>query len=297
MTAKQHAQRDSYTSFLLTVDANDAIALTAPAFYRSIQTLRSLLVKAQLADTSAQEDTTGITADKNQIKAELYDKMVDLTDIVSGFAAEKNNSTLSKRVNNFASVFGNTRQYDIVPLCKDILDKVKTYLPELADYGITQETLDEITLFMATYEEKVPETRAKRKGKTVSTADRDTLFDEMDDLMTNKILKFSKVFKKTNLAFYNKLTASSTVDETQMKPTLIRVTFRTNTGKRAVHTLTALLEGDDVHNTPNVKGDIFVKVPKGGLHNIKIPIEGSEPINLIGIRAKKGRMVTVKVVI
>lgn len=256
-----------------------------------------MLAKAQLADTNAQEDTTGLTAEKNQLKADLYDLMSDLTDIVSGFASEKNNSTLSKRVDNFASVFGSTRQHDIVSLCKDILDKVKPYLLELADYGVTQETLDEITVLIDVYEGKVPATRAKRKEKTVSTTDRDTLFEQMDDLMTNKILKFSKVFKKTDLTFYNKLNASSTIDETQMKPTQIRVTFKSATGKRVAHTLTAHLEGADLHHTPNDKGDIFIKVPKGGLHNINLPVAGGEPIKLIGIRAKKGRMVTAKVVI
>jgi hypothetical protein len=298
MTAKQSAQYDAYTAFLVFIDANISTAQTVPAFYRTTQLLKTLLVQAKAANTIAKQNTTGITKDKNQSKDKLYDKMSFLTDIVSAFASEKNDNVLSQRVKNFASTFGSTKQNAIGDLCRDIVDKIKPYLPQLAECAITQADLDDITDLINTFDSKVPNTRSKLKTKKVGTSERDEMFDEMEDLMDNKILKFGKAFQKDNLTFYNQIKAHSEAVETLTKPTLIKLIVKNTTDTRNIlgtPPLTARIEGSDTHHTANDKGIILVKAPKGGLYNIEIPMEGSNPVKLENLKAKKGRTVSVKV--
>lgn len=295
MTAPQSAQFTANGTFLHVVDNNEAIVLSVPIFAKHTRTLRVYMSKAQAADKESNLATNGMTQDKNQIKGTLYERMTDLTTLVSAFAADRNDNVLANRVNNFPSVFGRTRQNDVATLCRGILDDVKPFLPDLADYTITADTLQEIYDLIDAYEGKVPETRSKRKEKTVSTTSRDDIFDQMTDLMVNKLLKVAVAFKKDNLDFYNKIVAAASIDATSTKPTLLKVVLKNKTGTRAIQTMTARSLDSDTHLTPNDKGVIVFKFEKGGLKDIEIPIEGGEPIKLTSIRVKQGKTKTIAV--
>ncbi len=289
MTAPQSAQYTANKAFLLLVDTNEATAQKVPVFFKHTQTLRLNMARAKAEDTASQKDTKGLTKDKNQIKSELLGLMTDLTDMVSAFASEKNNNVLANHVNNFTTVFARTRQNDIATLCRGILDAVKPFLPDLVDYTITAEMLQDMYDLIDVYEGKVPETRTKVKEKTVNTTNRDDIFDLMTDLMDNKILKVAVGFKKIDLDFYNKLIAAAASDASTTKPALIKVVLKNETGTRDLKTMMARSMDSDKHLTPNKKGVITFKFAKGGLKDIEVPVEGGESIKLTGILTKNGQ--------
>ena len=289
MTAPQSAQYTANNAFLLLVDTNEATAQKVPVFFKHTQTLRLNMARAKAEDTASQKDTKGMTKDKNQIKSDLLAMMTDLTDIVSGFVSEKNNNVLANRVNNFSTTFARTRQNDIATLCRSILDAVTPFVPDLVDYTITADTLQDIYDLIDVYEGKVPETRTKVKEKTVNTTNRDDIFDLMADLMDNKILKVAVGFKKIDLDFYNKLIAAAAVDATTTKPAQIKVVLKNETGTRDLKAMMARSLDSDKHLTPNKKGVITFKFAKGGLKDIEVPVEGGESIKLTGILTKNGQ--------
>ncbi len=289
MTAPQSAQYTANNAFLLLVDTNEATARKVPVFFKHTQTLRLNMARAKAEDTASQKDTKGMTKDKNQIKSDLLERMTDLTDMVSGFASEKKDNVLANRVNNFHNVFARTRQNNIATLCRGILDDVAPFVPDLVDYTITAETLQDLYDLIDVYDGKVPETRTKVKEKTVNTTNRDDIFDLMTDLMENKILKVAVGFKKNDLDFYNKLIAAAAVDATTTKPALIKVVLKNETGTRDLKTMMARSLDNDKHLTANTKGVITFKFAKGGLKDIEVPIEGGEPIKLTGIMTKNGK--------
>ena len=287
MTAPQAAQVTANNSFLLLITNNDTLSRSVPIFFKYTQTLRAYMAEAKTADAASKESTTGMTLDKVQIKTSIYEQTVILTTIVSAFADDSNNSTLSERVKNFPSVFKKTRQNDLSALCKDILDKVRPFLPELKDYNITAEMLQEIQDLIDLYDDKVPETRTKVKEKSAILIDRNIVFDLMTDLMTNKILKVAVAFKKDNLTFYNKLVAAAGIDGNAL--TQIVIVLKNETGTRDLQAMKARSLDSKTHLTPNAKGEIAFTFAKGGLKNIEVPIEGGEPIKLSNIKALKGK--------
>lgn len=295
MTIPQSAQYTACTAFLHFIDANDATARNVPIFYTHTQTLRGYLVKAKAEDTESQKDTKGMTKDKNQVKTNIFELMIDFTDIVSAFAAANSNTVLANRVNNFTSVFGKTRQNDIATLCRGILDEVKPFLPDLVDYTITLATLQEIYDLIDVYEGKIPETRTTVKGKTVNTTNRDDIFNLITDLMDNKILKVAVGFKKIDLDFYKRLIAAAAVDATTTKPAIVKVVLSDESGTRDFKMMTARSLDSDKPKKANTKGAITFRFAKGGLKDIEVPMPNGEPIKLTGIETKNGK--TTKVVV
>ena len=295
MTTAQSAQKAAYLSFVGIVQTYDATARLVPKFFKYFETLKALLIQADVANAASLQSTSGTTEDKLQVKAELMEKMTHLTNIALLFAKESKNNVLITRFKGFPTVVGKTRQDGIAPLCQDILDKMTPILPDLADFGISSDMLQAAQTLANRFDEKVPETREQTKARAFNTKERNRLFDEMTDLVDNKILTIVDTFKETNKDFYNRVVATITVPDIQPKPTLLRIKFKNTTGRRTEHSLTARLEGSTVAHKPNEKGEIVIKLPKGGLHNIEIPMEGGEPIRLMNLRAKQGKTTTVVV--
>ena len=296
MTAKQSAQSAAIASFLLLIDSNDKLARSVPAFFRHTESLRDLLGQAKSADAQSKQSTTGITKDKLSTKAQLQAKMVKLTALVSGFAADTGDSILAKRVNGFTNAYNRTRQHEIVDLCQDVLDKIKPHLPHLKDYAVTADMLKEAQDLMDTYDGKVPVTRSKAKEKKVSTSDRAAMFTKMTDLINNKILKVAVAFQDSESSFYKKMTEMLVADATSTPPTQIKLVFENKTGLRSMNTvISAVSSNTNIAQTPNDKGEILLKFQKGGRFDINVTIEGGEPIHLNQVLAKKNK--TTKLVV
>jgi hypothetical protein len=297
MTAPQTAQSAAYTAFLLLITQSEAIARKNPAFFRYTEMLRASMARVQIVNAASMQTTVGTTEDKAKSKTQLYDDMTILTNLVLPFADDNNHTVLFERVNNFATVFGRTKQAEIATLCRDIVTKVTPHLKELADYTVTPEMLQDINNLIDAYDGKVPKTRSQTKERGVNTKERDALFVKMDTLMRDKILKAAAGFKKTDLDFYSRIIATTTVDETQTPPTVLRIHFKDAKGKRVKHANTARVDGSETVHTQNDKGDIIIKFDKGGRKDILIPVEGGEPMLFKGLLLKKGKTKTLRVTI
>jgi hypothetical protein len=296
MTAKQMVEYAAYTTFLLLIAAEDAIAKSLPAFFRYSQTLKGWMGEVDGHKAAAQQSTTGITEDKNKVKALLLEQMSLLTSLVIPFADDTNNTILLNRIKAFPTAFARTRQHEIATLCQDVIDKITPYLADLADYGVTEDQIPEIQDLINDFDGKVPTTRSLIKESTVNTGNRDELFDKMSDLVLNKILFSAKGFNRNkNGVFYKKVVAALTVDTTQAATTTLRIKFKYTTGKHASMRLAARVAGSDVHHTANEKNIITMKFDKGGLYDIEIPVEGGEPIKRTGILLVKGRSKTITI--
>jgi hypothetical protein len=295
MTAKQTAEYAAYTTFLILISAEEAIAKSIPAFFNYCQTLRGWMGEVDAYKATAQQSTTGITEDKNKVKAALLEQMTLLTTLVQPFAADTNNTILLKRVKAFPTAFGRTRQHEIANLCQDVLDKIAPFLADLANYGVTQDLIQENQDLIDSFGGKAPTTRSLIKNNTVNTQNRDELFDKMLDLVNNKMRLSANGFKRNNIAFYKRIIAALGVDTTQPVVTTLKIKFIHTTGKHAAQQLMARIAGSDVHHKANEKGIITMKFEKGGLHDIEIPIEGGDPIKRTGVLLTKGRSKTITI--
>lgn len=295
MTTPQIAQSAAYTAFLLLITEAEATARKIPIFFKYTETLRDLMGKAQVANAASLQKTNGTTADKGKVKAQLLDDMTLLTNLVLPYADDANETVLLERVKNFSTTFGRTKQAEIATLCRDIVGKVKDHLTALSDYGVTAEMLTNLEHLIDVFDGKVPETLSQSKERGVNTQLRDALFVKMNALMMNKILKTATGFKQSDPDFYSRIVATTTVAETQTPPTVLRIRFVDASGKPAKHTLRASIMGFEAEHTPNEKGDIVMKFPKGGRQDIHIPIEGGAPIVFKGLMLRKGKTKTLRV--
>ena len=289
MTAVQSAQYTALTSFLIVVADNDALTQLIPAFYRQTQSLRSLMAQTKTAEAQSKENTTGLTQDKLAVKAQLFDSMNKLATLASAYAAETNNVILANRVKKFAAAFGDVRQNDIAALCQDVLDKTQLHLVGLADYGVTSETFSTCQTLIDTYEEKVPAARSQTKWKKVNTQARADLFEQMMDLMNNRILKTAVAFQTTHPAFYNQLIAAATVATPSVSHTQVKIKIDNTSNKHTANMLMVRLANSDVHHKANEKGEITIRLSKSGRQDIEVFPEGGDPILVQGIVAKKGK--------
>ena len=289
MTAKQSAASVANTSFFLLIAENDALARTVPAFYRHIESAKGLLKAGKSADALAKQSTKEITVDKLATQKQLSVKMTNLTKLTWSFADDTQNESLAKQLKAFPKAFVNTRQHEIVTLCQDVLDKIKPHLKGLRDYAVTEDMTQEAQGLIDSFEVKVPATRSKAKEKKVGTSDRDEAFGKMSVVTTQKILTLAVAFKESSPTFYKKIVATLTPDATVLPPTQLKVLFKNASGKHALAATTVRTSHHETPQTPNEKGVVTLKFPKGGRYDVWMPIAGGEPILYKDVLVRKNK--------
>lgn len=295
MTANQQAEKDAYVNFFSVIDTHNAIARSVPMFFKYSETLRTWFTEALVEDAASKHKTNATTEDKLKTKGALFTTMELLTRLTLPYALDTDDTILKDRVDKFKTTFNNTPQGDIAAFCKDILKKMQPHSAALIEYGITTDQVEEAQALIDTYEGKVPETRAQTKERVGHTEKRAALFAKMLDLVGNRILNSLEAFKKDNADFYTRITNALAIAQTQTKPTILRIKLKNTSGRRFAHTFRTLIAGNEAVYTANEKGDIVMRLNKGGLHDIEIPMEGGEPIKLPKLRIVKGKTKTVTV--
>ncbi|MES2732042.1 MAG: hypothetical protein V4714_09845 [Bacteroidota bacterium] len=101
-----------------------------------------------------EEDGSGITQDKNTLKAALIKKAVFVSKAVASYAFSVNNQELEISVKYPESDMKTMREAMLPAVCEIIRDKAQANLDKLGDEGITAATLDSLTQLIYDYSGK-----------------------------------------------------------------------------------------------------------------------------------------------
>ena len=145
---------------------------------------------------------TGLAEDKGAARLALCRAANTLAGAVAAYAHAAGNNELLTRVDTTLSILLGGRGQDSSDKCKDILAAATANLSVLADYGVQQADLDELSGRIAAFDALAPKPQAARASAKSAGQALDAAFDRADGLLNNGLDKLLLKFEDNHPDFF-----------------------------------------------------------------------------------------------
>lgn len=192
---------------------NKALWVANVKFAENSTTLSANIAAIANAQKQQESDKTGIAQDKDRTRIELAAQAFEVASAVRSFAADNNNRELEQGVKYSESGLVQMSESRLVSSSKIILEQATEHLAELADYGLTDATLAELTAVIATFTSVQPDARLAINTGSMATDRMRKLFSTTSSLLKRQLDTKMVGFRKTNEAFFTAYTLARNVIE------------------------------------------------------------------------------------
>jgi hypothetical protein len=250
MNALQEAKLKMYRATESYCDANAAIVASNVAFqtaFTGFKTNIETIISTLQADELV---LTGITADKLQSKQKLCRMTAETAGVIYAYAVTVGDNTLKMAVDFPVSDLTRMREDSLAVRCQSIHDAGSANLAALADYGVTQASLDNLQTAIDTYSADTPKTRTAISQRKTMTAKLAHLFDETDTLLKDRLDKLVQIFNSAHPDFVQTYEAARRIVKPPTTHTQLKGTITDQTTHAPVKnaTVTATLKPGDPPN-------------------------------------------------
>lgn len=200
-----NTQENRLSMFLAARDfllKNDAVTNNLPNFTRFFDELKSSVIDIQSWVELQEFDKTGIAIAKNKAKDALIIKTMDIANRLFAFAKFRNDSILMKEIGYKESYLRQTTDTLLKEKCQIVFDRASNFITDLAQYGVSQNMLDELKNLIADYGTSLPAPRIGIMEKKQATAKLAALFDQAN-LHFNQIDTLIETLRYSDTVFYN----------------------------------------------------------------------------------------------
>ncbi len=222
MEARQEAKLQMYRAVENYCDAHNDITSRNAAFATALNEFKQLIADINQVARLDDQRMTGITIDKNKSKQVLCERAADTASIISAYAATVGDNTLREQINFSISALLKTRE-DVLPArCQNIHDAGAARLDALAEYSVTQTTLDNLQTAIDDYSTAAPKLRAAVSERKTATANLAALYKTTDELLTIRLDKLVTIFKATEPDFVRTYETTRRIIKPPTTPTQLK---------------------------------------------------------------------------
>ncbi len=149
---------------------------------------------------------------KRQLKITISQKADILNDSIEAFAMVNGNTDLGLRMSTSYSDLNLMRNLDFTSKVKEVITEAVNHQTVLeTEYGTTTEQIDDLKNDTDLFLEMNGQPRAYQIASVQATKDMEQLFIDAHEVLTNKLDKVMKIFKRRDPNFYNGYTAARVV--------------------------------------------------------------------------------------
>jgi len=212
MNNYQAAKQASYKLIVKEARNKPDVVNLIPSFATGINRLEEITTGVDDINIQQEKDITGITDEKEFLKEELSDLVLDISGAIHSYATSHNDKILAAKVNYKETTISRMTQSDLTTTSGIILEEAgKIDSQYLTNEGISDA---EMTEFRDTYSKfkeissNPREAIIDRSGYTQQLAD---LFGEASELKKNTLDRLARQFIRKDPDFYQKYKAASVV--------------------------------------------------------------------------------------
>ncbi len=291
MNARQESKLNMYQGVQLLCKNNSTITNTNIAFTEALETLNLKITEIQGYATLAIKHTKGISTDKGLVKANLCLVAAKMAGFIFAYASTVNNTVLMEEVNYSLSALKKLREDAIVPTVNNIYQVANANLNVLANYGVTQASLEELSQAIADYNKVVPITKTMSSERSNFTDNITKLIEETDTLLKNRLDKLILLFEATHPDFVNTYKKVRHVDAPNKTITQIKGKVSNKVDGKAIEGAIITLSGTTNATTKSDKaGNFVIKPVTYGDYQLSIKATGFKDYSDIAFVVKKGKV-------
>ncbi|WP_300354855.1 hypothetical protein [Fluviicola sp.] len=192
-----------YGSVLSVLNDQQTSWQSIPAFASAKTAFETKLNQLRLRVTEQLGATTGVTLEKRLRITDLRERMLVVQHALFLLGRASGDVLLKERNHQTKTDLDRLALNELAARCAELKQDIDTYGTQLAQYGITTQTIDELIPLLETVSEVNNSTRKaiiKRKGITQSIRE---LEHELDELLREELDRLILVFKQTAPKFYH----------------------------------------------------------------------------------------------
>lgn len=172
------------------------------------------LLNDQIDQTQQAQQAAQVFVGKNKkiVKNTIAHKADILNDVLETYGMLSGDTELENNMGESYSDLQNMRNLDFIPKINSIISEAEKHLTVLqADYGVTPEQIEDLKADMDQFLELNGQPRAYRIASVQATKDLEQLFSEINLVLTEKLDRVMKIFKRRDPNFYNGYRAARVV--------------------------------------------------------------------------------------
>ena len=271
MTKNEKGKLDSLDSVLLHIKNNQAIVSGVPALKNATRNLALRVSNIKAAEEFTQKVLTGITTDKNQVKAMLADQFAVNAAQLSAYAFDAGDNELRNDTSITIKNLQRKGQNDIVPQCSHLLALIIAHKQQLAEYGIDDNTITGLQSLLQDFETEKPAYRNARSEKSARVKRRKEEFKAASDLLRFSIDKLMLKLKDSHPEFYYAYRYNRQINKPGNRHTRISGVAAAPGGApvfQARVTATEVSSGMQYKTNTGIAGDFVLPLTKAGTYRV-----------------------------
>ena len=164
MNTLQESKLSMYLGEQTFLNLSATITATLPNFATYFATFTGNITLIQSARQTQEADKTGVTVNKNLLRADLVTKAADISRRVAAYATVVNNQKLLAEVNYPESELNHSPDTILHDRCKLIWDRGNTNVAALATYGVTAAMLTALQTAITAFDAAIPQPTVGNSG-------------------------------------------------------------------------------------------------------------------------------------
>ena len=192
------------------LDANTAIWSAIPIITSYKNRLSQVIDELKTAAQDQDAAQVFIGSNLQTLKITIAEKMDILDDILEAYADDNGNTELLAQAENSKTDYIRLTNEAFETKVKNVISLLESNVAEMADYGLTQDQIDDAKLSFSTYQDKRGMPRSYKVASRQATQSIEGLMDEGDKAL-EKLDRVMKRFKRSNSTFFNGYQAARTI--------------------------------------------------------------------------------------
>ncbi len=144
------------------------------------------------------------------IKQRIAEKLDILDDVLEAYAEDTENAELLAQASNSKSDYLRLTNEEFETKASNVIDLLESHVANMADYGLTQDQIDDAKLDFGSYQDQRGMPRSYKIASISATQSIETLMDE-GSLYLEKLDRVMKRFKRSNQSFYTGYLSARTI--------------------------------------------------------------------------------------
>ncbi len=197
-------QTNQFRMFLSTqsyLDANVTLWSGIPRMVSYKNMLDEIIARIQEKNEKNQQGV-GVTQQKEKLRESIGIKASVLSGVLQVIATEQNNSDLALSVKMTQSDIAKLRESDLGAAVKNIIGKANENLETLAEFGITQDVITELSTSIDDFNVLIGQPRTILSQKYAALKNIEELFSEGNSILKLQLDNSMLLFRITQSEFY-----------------------------------------------------------------------------------------------
>lgn len=203
MTDREENKLNMYRAVLNLLQENEEKTGAIPAFTTVTTALDEAIKNIEKQHTAHQTVAKGTAQQKEKFEEQLIDSLVTLAGVLYVYAVQQKNEELKTIVKVTESQLKRMRDNELLARAHTIYERAQTLQAELADYGIGEARLNDVSSQIGDYGAALGKRETVSAEKTAARQALSDAFEQTDNVLYEMLDPLMETYRTGERDFYN----------------------------------------------------------------------------------------------